>query len=310
MLATPGSLPSAAVEDQYAFEVKQDGQRAMIYLSGGGTMRVRARGGTDITAAYPELLPLAESLGGRPAVLDGEIVALDDHGRSDFERLQQRMGLAGSPAKAARMAGRVPAHLMLFDVVHLGGRLLTGLPYAERRAALEDLDLTGPAWSTPAAITGHGAQAWEAARDAELEGLLAKRLTGRYEPGVRSKSWIKIRFVRTADVVVGAWVPGRGRLSGLPGAVLVGERHDGLLHYVGSVGTGWSQAERIRLAELLHVAGIDTCPFADLPPVNGARWVLPRLVGEVGYTARTRAGRLRHPSWHRLRPDLAPDDLT
>ncbi|MCQ1579297.1 non-homologous end-joining DNA ligase [Streptomyces parvus] len=310
MLASPGLLPSAAVEDLYAFEVKQDGQRAMIYLPGDGTIRVRARGGTDITAAYPELRPLAEGFGGRPAVLDGEIVALDEHSRSDFERLQQRMGLAGSPAKAARMAGRVPAHLMLFDVVHLGGQLLTKLPYAERRGLLENLQLAGPAWSTPAAIMGHGAQVWEMVHDAGLEGLIAKRVTSRYEAGVRSKSWVKIKVHRLADVVIGGWVPGRGRLTGLPGAVLVGERHDGRLHYAGSVGTGWSQAERTRLAALLKVAASDACPFAQVPPVTGARWVLPRLVGEVRYTSRTRAGRLRHPSWHRLRPDLAPDDLT
>ncbi|MGW7397852.1 non-homologous end-joining DNA ligase [Streptomyces cyaneofuscatus] len=309
MLATPGPLPSAAVEDRWAFEVKQDGQRAMLYLPGDGTVVLRARSGTDITSAYPELLPLAHVFGTRSAVLDGEIVALDEQGRSDFERLQQRMGLAGSPAKAARMAARVPAHLMLFDLVHLDGRLLTGLPYAERRVLLEGLGLAGSTWSAPAAITGHGAEAWEMAREAGLEGLIAKRLTSRYEPGTRSKSWVKIKVHRLADVVIGGWVPGRGRLTGVPGAVLVGERHDGVLHYAGSVGTGWSETERTRLAGLLQAAAIDACPFAQTPPVAGARWVLPRLVGEVRYTSRTRAGRLRHPSWHRLRPDLTPDDL-
>ncbi|MET9925778.1 MULTISPECIES: non-homologous end-joining DNA ligase [unclassified Streptomyces] len=309
MLAVPGPLPSTGVENRWAFEVKQDGQRAMVYLPGNGTVLVRARSGTDITAAYPELLPLAGSLGTRSAVLDGEIVVLDEQGRSDFGRLQQRMGLVSAPARAARMATKVPAHLMLFDVVHLDGRLLTKLPYEERREVLEGLGAAGPAWSTPAAITGHGAEAWEMAREAGLEGLIAKRLTSRYEPGARSKSWVKIKLHRFADVVIGGWVPGRGRLTGLPGAVLVGERRDGLLHYAGSVGTGWSQAERIRLAELLHAAASDPCPFAQVPPVAGARWVLPRLVGEVRYTSRTRAGRLRHPSWHRLRPDLAPNDL-
>ncbi|MDW4919028.1 ATP-dependent DNA ligase, partial [Streptomyces californicus] len=89
---------------------------------------LRARSGTDITAAYPELLPLAHAFGARSAVLDGEIVALDDQGRSDFERLQQRMGIVGAPAKAARMAALVPTRLMLFDVVHLDRQLLTGLP--------------------------------------------------------------------------------------------------------------------------------------------------------------------------------------
>ncbi|MFB8381165.1 non-homologous end-joining DNA ligase [Streptomyces rubiginosohelvolus] len=310
MLATPGPLPSAGVEDRWAFEVKQDGQRAMVYLPGDGTILLRARSGTDITAAYPELFPLADALGARSAVLDGEIVALDEQGHSDFERLQQRMGLADSPAKAARMAARVPAHMMLFDVVHLDGRLLTELPYAERRELLEGLGLAGPSWSTPAAITGHGTEAWEMAREAGLEGLIAKRLTSRYEPGARSKTWVKIKVHRLADVVIGGWIPGRGRLTGLPGAVLVGERHDGLLDYAGRVGTGWSQAERTRLATLLRAAATDTCPFAQVPPVAGARWVLPQLVGEVRYTSRSRAGRLRHPSWHRLRPDLTPDNLT
>ncbi len=110
---------------------------------------------------------------------------------------------------------------------------------------------------------------------AGLEGLIAKRLTSRYEPGARSKSWVKIKVHRLADVVIGGWVPGRGRLTGLPGAVLIGEPHDGLLHYAGSVGTGWSHAERARLAELLQNAAIDACPFAQVPPVAGAQWALP-----------------------------------
>ncbi|WP_331749659.1 MULTISPECIES: ATP-dependent DNA ligase [unclassified Streptomyces] len=308
MLATPGCLPPAAVEDRWAFEVKQDGQRAMVYLPGDGTTVLRSRSGADISAVYPELVGLGSVLG-RPAVLDGEIVALDDEGRSDFERLQSRMGLA-STAKAARMARLVPVRLVLFDVVYLDGRGLTGLPYTGRRALLEGLGLDGERWSTPAAIVGHGEQALEMTRTAGLEGVLAKRLASVYEPGARSRAWIKIRHVRTIDVIVGGWVPGRGRLTGLPGALLVGEAHAGRLRYVGSVGTGWSDTERTTLAALLQVAAIDRCPFDEVPRVPGAQWVLPRLVGEVRYATRTRAGLLRHPSWHRLRPDLAPDDIT
>ncbi|MFD4806340.1 ATP-dependent DNA ligase [Streptomyces anulatus] len=213
-------------------------------------------------------------------------------GLSDFERLQQRMGLASSPSKAARMVERVPAHLMLFDVVHIDGPV-TDLPCTERRGLLEGLGLAGPVWSTPVAIVGHGTQAWEVARDAGLEGLLAKRLTSRYELGVRSKAWLKIEVHRLADVVIGGWVPGRGRLKGLPGAVLVGERCEGLLHYAGSVGTGWSEAERACLAELLRIAATEVCPFAEIPPGAGARRVLPPLVGEDRYSTRTRTGRER-----------------
>lgn len=146
MLATPGSLPPAAVEDRWAFEVKHDGQRVVIYLPGDGTVTLRARSGADITLAYPELEPLGSMLG-RPAVLDGEIVALDSEGRSDFERLQARMGLAGSPTKAARMTQVVPAHLILFDAVFLDHSLIR-LPYTQRRTLLEDLDLNGAHWAT------------------------------------------------------------------------------------------------------------------------------------------------------------------
>lgn len=307
MLATPGALPPPALQETFGFEVKQDGQRAVIYLPGDGTVVLRSRSGADITAAYPELEALGSALG-RPAVLDGEIVAFDEQGRSDFEKLQSRMGLSGSPARAARMAQRVPAHLILFDVVFLNARPLARAPYAERRAVLDGLGLTGSHWSTPASVVGHGTQALEMTKAGGLEGLVAKRLTSVYEAGVRSREWIKIRHVRTLDVVVGGWVPGHGRLAGLPGALLVGEQQQDGLRYAGSVGTGWSDTERATLADLLRAAAIEDCPFLDVPPVAGARWVLPRLVGEVRYATRTRAGRLRHPSWHRLRPDLAPED--
>ncbi|WP_145503743.1 non-homologous end-joining DNA ligase [Streptomyces sp. CFMR 7] len=311
MLATPGTLPPAPADASWAYEVKHDGQRTMVYLPGDKTVRLRSRSGADITPAYPELTSLGTVLGTRPAVLDGEIVALDTQGRSDFALLQSRMGLAGSPAKAARMATKVPAHLVLFDVLFLDDGPLTRTAYVERRAVLEDLDLAGPAWSTPAATVGHGQQALEMTRAAGLEGIIAKRLTSPYRPGVRSPAWIKIRHVRTQDIVVGGWLPGRGRLAALPGALLMGRPGpDRRLRYVGSVGTGWSDTERRALAALLATVAADTCPFTEQPPVTGAHWTRPHLVGEVRYTTRTKAGRLRHPSWHRLRPDLTPDDLT
>lgn len=109
MLATPGSLPPAAQDARWAYETKQDGQRAVIYLEGDGSLLLRARSGEDITAAYPELRPLGGALGTTPAVLDGEIMALDEEGRADFQLLQSRMGLAHAPARAARMAAQTPS---------------------------------------------------------------------------------------------------------------------------------------------------------------------------------------------------------
>ncbi|MEU5523443.1 non-homologous end-joining DNA ligase [Streptomyces sp. NPDC093250] len=308
MLATSGSLPPPAADARWAYETKQDGQRVVVYLPGDGTIRLRARSGQDITAAYPELHPLATALGTRSAVLDGEVLALDEQGRASFQLLQSRMGLAHAPARAARRAAAVPVHLVLFDVMHLDGRSLIHLPYTARREALLSLGLHGPAWSTPASIVGHGAEALRATAEHGLEGLVCKRLDSVYEPGVRSRAWIKIRNMRSEDVLIGGWLPGKGRLSGLPGAVLVGQRAAGRLRYVGGVGTGWSEAERTELAGLLREAATDVCPFDPVPATPGAYWVVPRLVGEVRYSTRTRNGMLRQPSWLRLRPDLAPGD--
>ncbi|WKX15634.1 ATP-dependent DNA ligase [Streptomyces sp. NL15-2K] len=308
MLATPGTLPPAAQDARWAYETKQDGQRVVVYLPGDGSLVLRARSGDIVTAAYPELGPLGRSLGATPAVLDGEVLALDEEGRADFQLLQSRMGLVHAAGRAARRATEVPVHLVLFDVMHLGQRSLLKLPYIRRRAVLEELGPAGPHWSIPGALVGHGEQALRATREHGLEGLVCKRLDSVYEPGVRSRAWIKIRNMRSADVVVGGWLPGKGRLTGLPGAVLVGQRAAGRLRYVGGVGTGWSDAERTELAALLRAAETDVCPFDPVPPVAGAHWVLPRLVGEVRYSTRTRAGMLRQPSWLRLRPDLTPEE--
>ncbi|MFG2556008.1 non-homologous end-joining DNA ligase [Streptomyces sp. NPDC048581] len=308
MLATPGTLPAAAQDARWAYETKQDGQRAVVYLDGDGGLLLRARSGEDITAAYPELRPLSGALGATPAVLDGEILALDEQGRADFQLLQSRMGLAHAPARAARMAAQTPVHLVLFDVLHLAGHSLVPVPYSRRRGQLEELELGGPYWSTPGALVGHGAEALQATREHGLEGLVCKRLDSVYEPGVRSRAWIKIRNMRTEDVVVGGWLPGKGRLTGLPGSVLVGQRAAGRLRYVGNVGTGWSESERTQLAELLRASETDSCPFDPVPRVPGAHWVRPRLVGEVRYSVRTRSGLLRQPSWLRLRPDLTPEE--
>ncbi|MFF1377585.1 non-homologous end-joining DNA ligase [Streptomyces sp. NPDC058308] len=307
MLATSGSLPPSRTEHLWSAETKYDGQRALVYLPGDRTVVIRSRSGADITPAYPELHALADVLGDVPTVLDGEIVVLDEAGRPDFERLQPRMGLSGSPAKAARLAAGAPVHLVLFDVLFLAGQDLTGLPYVRRREALEQLVEAGPRWSAPRAVVGQSGRSLELAREHGLEGIVLKRLDSVYEPGRRSPNWVKIRNVRTVDVVVGGWLPGHGRLTGLPGAVLVGQYQDGALSYRGSVGTGWNERQRTELAHLLSIAAMDECPFAPEPAVPGARWVLPRLVAEVRYTALTRAGLLRHPVWHRLRPDLVPE---
>ncbi|MER6678672.1 ATP-dependent DNA ligase [Streptomyces sp. NPDC000983] len=308
MLATAGTLPPTGQDARWAYETKQDGQRVVAYAAGDGGLVLRARSGEEVTAAYPELRALGDALVGTPAVLDGEVLALDARGRADFQALQSRMGLAHAPERAARLAARAPVHLVLFDALHLAGESLVPLSYVRRRERLEGLGLDGPYWSTPAALVGRGERALRATREQGLEGLVCKRLDSVYEPGVRSRSWIKIRNLRTEDVIVGGWLPGKGRITGLPGALLLGQRSGGRLRYVGGVGSGWSAREQEQLGGLLGVAAADVCPFDPVPAVPGARWVVPRIVGEVRYSTRTRAGLLRQASWLRLRPDLTPEE--
>lgn len=300
MLASPG--PAPADTDQWAYEVKWDGMRIMSYLDGTGGLRLLSRNANQATARYPELAELTELLGGRSAVLDGEVIATDEQGRPHFGRLQERMTLRSPTAvKAAMLA--YPVTLMLFDVVHLDGRDLTGMSYRGRREVLESLPLDGtrvvvpPAW--PGSMAGE-AVAWTQAQG--LEGVIAKRLGSSYTPGARSKDWIKIKHVLTADVVIGGWVPAGTTVK----ALLLGVRDGDRLRYVGNVGTGFSQAERKALYGLLEQTSADTSPFTGPGPDRGepVRWCRPQLAGEVEYLEYTSAGNLRHPVWKGLRGPL------
>ncbi|MEU6119646.1 non-homologous end-joining DNA ligase [Streptomyces sp. NPDC047117] len=303
MLATSGPLPVDGAGPRWAYEVKWDGVRCVVSAPGDGGVRLVTRRGNDVTAAYPELAGLGDRLRGRPAVLDGEIVVLDERGRPDFGLLQQRMGVA-DPRRAARLMHEYPVHLVLFDLLHLDGRSLLDASYEERRAALSGLDLDAAEWSVPGYVAGHGQEVWETTRANGLEGVVAKVLSSPYLPGVRSTDWRKTKHVVTLDVVIGGWSEGRGGIAGLPGSVLAGLDGPEGLRYVGSVGSGLSDLERRELARYFEVLARDRSPFTERVGVAAAHWVEPRLIAEVGYSGWTTAGRLRHPTWHRLRPDL------
>ncbi|WP_329398833.1 non-homologous end-joining DNA ligase [Streptomyces lydicus] len=302
MLATIGPLPDEHEEAEWAFEAKWDGARCIVNTPGDGTIRLVTRAGNDATMTYPELAPLGEQLRGRSAVLDGEVVVLDARGRPDFGLLQRRMGVV-NPRRTARLAMEHPVHLVLFDLMHLGGSLL-GLPYHERRSLLSGLRLRGPNWSAPAYVAGHAQQAWDASLQGGLEGVVAKRLGSTYLPGVRSPEWRKTKHLQTLDVIIGGWTEGHGSLAGLPGSVLAGVAEPAGLRYVGSVGSGLSDRERHGLAQYLGVIPRDRSPFVNPVDASGVHWTEPRLVAEITLTGWTAAGRLRHPVWHRLRPDL------
>lgn len=307
MAATLGKLPRD--EEGWAYELKWDGVRAISYCDG-GRITMESRNGRDITSQYPEVRPLAAELGARQVVLDGEVVAFDDEGLPDFQRLQGRMHLASEATVKRRMAD-TPVTYVLFDLLYLEGHDLTGLPYAERRDQLASLELDGPAWQTPTAHEGDGKSLLELTKARGLEGVVAKRLDSSYTPGRRSRAWLKVKNTRSQDLVVGGWMPGEGRRSGSLGALLVGYYEPGedgepTLRYAGRVGTGFDDEALRKLTALLTKLAADTSPFTGRQPPKLARFVEPRLVAEVEFRQWTNTRTLRAPSFKGLRDDRDP----
>jgi bifunctional non-homologous end joining protein LigD len=297
-------------DDAYGFEFKWDGVRAVVYVKG-GRPRVLSRNDRDVTGSYPELRAMAEELGSRQVVLDGEIVAFDADGRPSFGALQSRMHVADG-ASVRRLLTTTPVTYLVFDVLHLDGRSLLDEPYEERRRVLESLELSGKSWQTPPWFRGGGQAVLAASKQQELEGVIAKRLDSRYYAGKRSDCWLKVKNLRTQEVVIGGWKPGAGRRAGAIGSLLLGVPGDGGLTYVGHVGTGFTDKMLRDLESDLAPLTRDTSPFADVVPrehSRDARWVEPTIVGEVVFSEWTREGRLRHPAWRGLRPDKSPDEV-
>jgi bifunctional non-homologous end joining protein LigD len=209
-----------------------------------------------------------------------------------------------------RLARDEPVHYIAFDLLYLDGRSLLPKPYGERRAALAELELSGPTWQAPAHHVGDGEALLQLTRAQELEGVIAKRLDSPYLPGRRSPAWIKVRNICSTDVVIGGWLPGEGGRSGRLGSLVVGiPDDDGELHYAGRVGTGFTQAELVRLGGILDGLARDGSPFSGRQPPKLTRFVEPQLVARVDYSERTQAGTLRQPSYKGLRDDVPPEDV-
>jgi bifunctional non-homologous end joining protein LigD len=302
-------LPAA--QEEWAFEPKWDGYRALGHVVGSG-LQLRSRNGVDMAGWFPELEGLAGALGGRDGVLDGEVVAFDQAGRPSFEALQGRMaGRAGFEAQQGRRPGRrrgAAVTYLVFDLLWLDGRLLIGLPYAERRELLEELALAGPTWQTVGSFAGAGTALLAATREQGLGGVVAKRLQSRYLPGRRTRSWLKVKHYQRETFLVGGFVPDgdqvRSLLVGLPDP-----ERPGRLRFAGRVDHGLVPAARRRVRELLGPLVTGESPFAEPEAaLLGGRWtrpgpddaapvfVRPEVAVEVSFLG-WEAGRLRHPAY-------------
>jgi len=305
MLATLGQRSHVArpgEEDEWAFEMKWDGIRALARVDR-GTATLISRNGIDLTATYPEVVAgLPRAVHG-DAVLDGELVALED-GVPSFARLQRRMNLT-SAAAVARARAAVPVELYLFDVLEEAGRPVVDQSYDHRRERLQDLVTDSPSVKAPPAFDGDLQAAWETSERLRLEGVVAKRRSSRYRPGVRSEDWVKVKHRPASEVVVVGWRPGRGRLTGGLGSVLLGVRREDGLVYAGRVGTGFSEDEREAVLRRLRRLRRRTPAVTGVPAADAADavWVTPSQVAEVELAGWTASGRVRQARWRGWRPD-------
>jgi bifunctional non-homologous end joining protein LigD len=310
MLATLGDLETFDRDDDWVFEMKWDGYRAIATVRD-GAVELRSRNGLDFTPTYPELAELVDAVEG-DAVLDGEIVALDGRGRPDFGTLQQRSGLT-NPRDVERARTLIGVRYFVFDVLEVGGRSVTGRPYSERRDLLEEVVHERGVISVPSAAGTDLDDAVATSRRFGLEGVIAKRRESPYRLGRRSRDWIKLKHTRTQEVIIAGWRPGTGVRARTFGSLLLGiPNPDGGLRYVGRVGSGFSEQDLADLRGRLDRLERATSPFAgELPPdAKDARWVSPKLVGEVEYAEATDEGRLRVATWRGLRLDKSPEDVT
>jgi bifunctional non-homologous end joining protein LigD len=304
MMARSGPLPPR--EEQFGFEVKWDGIRVVAFCDH-GHIELQGRNLRDFTSRYPEVRALAPSLGARRVVLDGEIVSFDDEGRPSFERLQARMHLASDSAVRRRMRD-IPATYVIFDLLYLDGHSTMALAYEERRSLLERLELEGPAWRVPSYHRGEGSALLEATMQHGIEGVVAKKLDGPYQPGVRASHWIKVKNVHTQDVVIGGWTPGEGGRSASLGSLAVGVMEGATLVYSGKVGTGFTEQSLALLKRELEPLRADSSPFSGRQPPKGTIFVEPRLVAHVEFREWTKSRTLRAPSFKGLRPDISPQE--
>lgn len=296
MLSTEGSV-ERLTKAQWAFEGKWDGYRLLVDADH-GTLTLRSRRGRDVTGEYPQLKALAADLADHHVILDGEAVALDESGVPSFSEMQNR-------ARSTRL------EFWAFDILFLDGRSLMKAKYTDRRKILEAL-ADGGGLIVPDPLEGDGPEALEYARSRRWEGVIAKKRDSTYQPGRRSSSWIKDKIWNTQEVVIGGWRQGEGgRTSGI-GALMLGIPDEDGLHFVGRVGTGFTEKQLASLKKTLAPLEVDESPFAARlagPDAKGVTFVRPELVGEVRYSERTSDNRLRQPSWRGLRDDKTPDEV-
>lgn len=291
MLATLTTTPPRDA-NEWVYELKYDGFRAVVALSG-GELAMWSRNEIDLAPRFPKVADALRKLKVPEVVLDGEIVALDEEGRSRFQLLQQ-----GNREL-----------IVFFDILWLDGHDIRHLPYADRRELLEKTLRRPPALvrlSEQLDMSGDKALLYAAQHG--LEGVIAKRKSSVYEAR-RSKEWLKIKAVNEQELVVVGWNPSTHSAKEIGSLHLAVMGDDGALHYAGKVGTGFSYNQRVWWKETLARDVVPTPMVKDAPRERVATWVVPRYVVQVAFTEWTGDNRLRHPSFLGMRDDKSPKEV-
>lgn len=300
MLCERDTTSARIVDDaRFLFELKLDGVR-IIADRQGDRVSLTYRSGRDATKIYGEIAEAVRKLAEARVVLDGEVVAFDEHGRPDFELLGQRIQRANL---------RVPVSYVVFDLLAAGDRDLRGLPIEERKRMLETIVSKDAGYIRLHPTFDAGGVLLDFCRQHRLEGVVAKRRGSRYRPGERSSDWVKVKCELDADLVVIGWTEGEGIRATL-GALDLGAYQDGALVARGSVGSGLDGGTIEALMKRLRALEIPrSAAKGKLAPKRGRHFVKPEIVVSVRYTGLTRDGLLRHPVFRGIREDLRPDDL-
>jgi DNA ligase D-like protein (predicted ligase) len=290
-------------DPHWIFERKFDGMRCLAFRDGDRILLL-SRNRQPLNGTYPELVDAVCAQRTTRFVVDGEVVAFEGR-RASFARLQGRLGITDP---AAARASPVRVYYYVFDLLHLDGKSTIDVPQLWRKKLLRKaIEFQDPLRFTVHRV-GDGLGAYQAACRRGDEGVIAKRADSAYESG-RSKNWLKFKCVRDQEFVVGGYTSPKGSRIEL-GALLLGYHDGGDLVYAGKVGTGFDEATLRSLHERLAPIEQDAPPFTrGLVRENGARWVRPELVAQIGFTEWTRDGKLRHPRYQGLRTDKDPGDI-
>lgn len=276
--------------EDWLFEIKWDGYRAICTVDDKGKLTLVSRNGLDLLKQFPGMAGLASAFESAPIVVDGEIVALDAKGRSDFQRLQEYQRHGGSLTFVA------------FDLLYADGRDVRKTPLEERKALLERLIADDDLVMYSKHIVGKGEAFFAQAKKQQLEGIIAKKRDSLYVER-RTRDWLKIKAQEEQEFVIGGWTEPRGSRKGF-GSLLLGAYDNGKLRYVGHVGTGFSAKRIDEISAKLLKLERKTSPFSNAVDANTpAHWVKPELVAEVRFTEWTRDCYLRHPAFLGIRLD-------